>query len=127
MIMEKRFNILPILFAIFITFTGCQKEAIGDDQGSAMDPDFSYEGGSSSGQILFTSTVNKIKGRSVERYDWDFGDGQQGSASADHPIHYYKSNGTFNVTLSTFLGGSYESVTKQVVVSNVNNAGGGGG
>jgi len=67
--------------------------------------------------IQFTDLSSDADG-SIVSWSWEFGDGS--TSTLQNPTHQYADDGTYNVTLTvTDDDGATDTITKQIVVSNV--------
>ena len=97
----KRKFILLLISIVFIT--SCSK----DNAEKEVQPkvDFSYEIDLATKTVTFTN-----KSVAVEKYNWFFTKGE--TSTEQSPKHTFKSEGTFNVSLSVNLIGSTETLFK---------------
>jgi PKD repeat protein len=74
------------------------------------------------GDNMSPTNNSSISTGSISAWNWSFGDGNSSSSNA--PSHKYSNNGTYDVKLvATSNEGCKDSLTRQVVVSNVITAG----
>ena len=92
-------------------------EVNNDMCGAELNAGFVFEKADNSRTVKFTSTSTG----SIEKYEWDFGDGNTYTHS-ETPFygvyHYFPGKGTYNVTLQLYnsAGKLIDSYTKPVTV-----------
>ena len=70
----------------------------------------SYTSVTSSNTVTFTNTST-----GSTSWLWNFGDG--GTSTVLNPVHTYTSVGTYTVTLTSYSGGCYNTITETVVIT----------
>jgi hypothetical protein len=80
---------------------------------------FSSPGGAAEEAVKFETTGSSAPpGTHIERYEWEFGDGEQSSTPNTPETHKYAKPGTYTVMLKVYvLGRTSEAVSHQVVIS----------
>jgi PKD repeat protein len=104
---------------LFITAVLLMAGSCGEDEGSDGNPVASFQFEADETDFLTIHFENFSK--NADEFSWNFGDGSAVSTEED-PSHTYEASGTYSVVLSATGNGKTVTQTKEVIVTNPNEA-----
>ena len=113
---KKLKNIVPVV-VLFLVMSGCaqQPASVQQSESTNIPPKADFIASPGEGQAPLVVTFTTLNVGEVERWHWDFGDGQ--FSNEPEPIHTYTLEGTYTVSLTVAGPGGSDTDAKVACIN----------